>query len=80
LVYTAAAVFVFCGCCLTMFCIVFRVLNAIFILVSLNRFVIFLVSFPIYVKVSHFSFWCCGSVLVFCFCLCGAGCFVIWFV
>jgi hypothetical protein len=37
----------FCGCCLTMFCIVFHVLNAIFNLVSLNSFVIFLVSFPI---------------------------------
>jgi hypothetical protein len=26
------------------------------------------------------DFWCCGSVLVFCFCVCGAGCFIIWFV
>jgi hypothetical protein len=35
-----------------MFCIVFCILNAIF--VSSNRFVIYLVSFPPYVKVAHF--------------------------
>jgi hypothetical protein len=52
----------------TMFCIVFRVLNAIFIPVSLKSFVTFLVSFPLYVQVAHFVFWCCGSLfLILCF-------------
>jgi hypothetical protein len=53
----------FCGCFFTMFCIVFCILNVIFIWVSLNNFVIFLVSFPLYVNVAHFGFCCCGSVL-----------------
>jgi hypothetical protein len=69
----------FCGCCLRIFCIVFRVLNVIFILVSLNNFVIFLVSFPLCVNVVHFGFRCCESVLLFCFCFCEAGCFINWF-
>jgi hypothetical protein len=62
-------------CYFIMFCIVFRVLNAVLICESLNSFVIFLVSFPLYVKLSHFVFRCCGSMSVFCFC--GAGCFLI---
>jgi hypothetical protein len=40
----------------------FWVLIAIFICVSLNNFVIFPVSFPLYVKVSHFVFRNYGSV------------------
>jgi hypothetical protein len=59
------------GCCFSMFCIVICVMNAIFIRVSLHNFVIFLVSFPLYVNVAHFVFWCCGSVLGFCFCFVG---------
>lgn len=38
------------------FCIVLRVLNAIFICVSLNNFVSLLVSFPLNVKVAHSVF------------------------
>jgi hypothetical protein len=44
------------------------VLNAVFICVSMNNFVIFLVSFPLYVKMDHVVFGCYGSVSVFCFC------------
>jgi hypothetical protein len=55
-------------CCFSMFCIVFRVLNAIFICVSLNNFVSLLVTLPLNVKVAHFVFRCCGSMSVFCFC------------
>jgi hypothetical protein len=66
--------FSFRGCCLIVFCVVFRVLNAIFIYVFLNTFVIFLVSFPPYFKVAHFVFRCYGSMSVFCFC--EAGCFL----
>jgi hypothetical protein len=51
-----------------MFCIVFLVWNAILIFVSLNSFVIFLVSFPLYVKMAHFPF-CCVSVFSLCFVL-----------
>jgi hypothetical protein len=54
--------------------VLYCVLNAIFICVSLNNFVISLVSFPLYVQVTHFVFWCCGSVSVFRFH--GAGCFM----
>jgi hypothetical protein len=39
--------------------------KSIFICVSLNNFVIFLVYFPLYAKVAHFVFRCCGSVSVF---------------
>jgi hypothetical protein len=53
-----------------MFCIVFRVLNAIFISVSLKSFVIFLISFPLYVKMAHFVFWCCGSLFIILLCFC----------
>jgi hypothetical protein len=56
------------GCCYIIFCIVFRVLNAISIYVSLNSFVFFLVSFLLYVKVAHFVSRCCGSMSVSCFC------------
>jgi hypothetical protein len=38
----------------SLFCIVFCILNTIFFCISLNNFVIFLVSFPLYVKVVHF--------------------------
>jgi hypothetical protein len=57
------------GCCFIMSCIVFCILNAIFM--SLNSFVSFIVSFSLYVKVDHFIFRCCGqcvySVFVPCF-------------
>jgi hypothetical protein len=59
--------------CSIMFCNVFRILNTVLTCESLNSFVIFLVSFPLYVKVAHFVFRCFGSMSVFCFC--GAGCF-----
>jgi hypothetical protein len=36
-------------------------MNATFIGVSLKSFVTLFVSFPMYVKVAHFIFWCCGS-------------------
>jgi hypothetical protein len=54
----------FVGAVLTIFCIVFRVLNAIFILVSLNNFVIFVVSFPFWVLV----LWVRVSVLLLSLC------------
>jgi hypothetical protein len=54
----------------TMFCIVFRVLNAIFISVSLKSFVACLVSFPLYVKVAHFVLGCCGSMFLILLCFC----------
>jgi hypothetical protein len=57
-----------------MFCIVLRVLNAVFIYVSLSNFVMIILSFLLYVKVTHFDFRCCGSMSVFC--LCEAGCFI----
>jgi hypothetical protein len=44
-----------------MFCIVFRVRTAAFICVSVKSFVIFPVSLPLYVKVAHSVFRCCGS-------------------
>jgi hypothetical protein len=64
-----------------MFCIVFRVLNAFFFIsVSLWSFVIFLVYFPLYVKVVHFVFWCCGSVFLILLCfyvvLCRSLCYI----
>jgi hypothetical protein len=58
-----------------MFCIVFRVLNAIFIDISSKSFVILYVSFPEYVKTARFVFRCCG--LVFSFCSYVTGCFLI---
>jgi hypothetical protein len=39
-----------------MFCIVFCVLNVIFICISLSSFTIFLVSFPLYIRMAHFVF------------------------
>jgi hypothetical protein len=66
-----------CGCCFAKFCIVFRILKAIFICMSLNNFITFLVSFPLYVKVAHSCFRCYGSVSVFC--LRGAGYYMILF-
>jgi hypothetical protein len=60
-----------CGCCFITFFIVFHILNAIFICVSFNGFVIFLLSFSLYVKVDHFVFWFCRSISVFCFCEAG---------
>jgi hypothetical protein len=62
------------GCCFSMFSVVFLILNTIFICMSLNTFVIFPVSFPLYVKVTHFVFRCCWLTSVFCFC--EAGCFL----
>jgi hypothetical protein len=53
-----------------MFSIVFRALSAIFIYVFLKSSMIFLVSFPLYVKVALY-FRCCWSMYVFLFC--GAG-------
>jgi hypothetical protein len=71
----------FCCICLWMLFhyVLCSVLNSYcyFICLSLNNFVIFLVSFLPYVKVGHI-FWCSGSVPVFC--VCGAGCFMILFV
>jgi hypothetical protein len=54
-------------CCFIVFCIVFRVLNVIFMCVPLISFVIFLLSFPLYVKMAHFVSRC-GSIPIFCFC------------
>lgn len=54
-------------CCFTKFCIVFHVLNDIFISVSLINFVIFSCFIPLYVKLAHFVFRYCGSVFVCCF-------------
>jgi hypothetical protein len=39
--------------------------NAIFMLVCLNKFVIYVVSFPMYVNVTHFCFCVWWSVSVF---------------
>jgi hypothetical protein len=50
-----------------MFCVVFFVLNAIFVCVPLNSCVRLLVCFLWYVKVAFF-FNCCISVFSFCFC------------
>jgi hypothetical protein len=46
-----------------MFCIVFHVLNVIFIGISLKSFVNLYVFFS---NVAHFTFWCCGSMFSFC--------------
>jgi hypothetical protein len=59
------------------FCIVFRVLQAILMCVSLNSLVICLVSFPLYVNVARFIFSCCGSLFVLCFI--GFGCVLLLF-
>jgi hypothetical protein len=67
----------FCECGFVMFYIVFCVLNAIFICVSLKSFLILFVSYTVYLKVAHFVIWCCGSV--FSFCLFVVGCFLIRF-
>jgi hypothetical protein len=50
-----------------MFCFVFYVLNAIFIWMSLNNFVIFLISFLLYVNVAHLVvvLWVYVSILLF---------------
>jgi hypothetical protein len=61
---------------LIMFCIVFQVLNYIFIGVSLKSFVVLFISFPLYMKVTLY-FYCYG--LVFPFCVCLVGCFLIQF-
>jgi hypothetical protein len=53
---------------LFMFCIVFCVLNAIFMCMSLNSFVIVLVSFLLYVKVVQFVFRCFASMSESYFC------------
>jgi hypothetical protein len=47
-----------------------------FICIPFNNLLIFLVSFPLYIKVAHI-FRCCESMSVFCFC--GAGCFMTLF-
>jgi hypothetical protein len=52
-----------------MFCMVFHVLNATFIGISLKSSVILFVSFRMYVKVAYFVLWCCGSVFSFWFCV-----------
>jgi hypothetical protein len=49
-----------------MFCIVFLVLNVTSICV-LKRFVIFFVSFRLYVKIAYFDFWCCIHMFLCCF-------------
>jgi hypothetical protein len=55
---------------------VFHVRKAIFICIFLS-FVISLVFFPLYMKIVHFAFQSCGSVL---FCLCWLAYFVSRFV
>jgi hypothetical protein len=57
------------------FCIVFCVRKVIFTRVSWKSFIILRTSLPLYVKVTHFVFWCWGSVCLFCFC--GGGGFLI---
>jgi hypothetical protein len=52
-------------------------LKAIFICMSLNIIFTSHISFPLYVKVVHFSFLCCGPMSVFCLCL--AVCYLILF-
>jgi hypothetical protein len=47
-------------------CFVFGML--LFIHVSLKFFVSFFVPLPVYVKVTHFVFWCCGSAFLLCLC------------
>jgi hypothetical protein len=74
LVYATFSYLSVCEYGFVMFCIVFHVLNVI-IGISLKNFVNFYVSFPVYVKVAHFVFWCCG--LVFSFCSYVVGCFLI---
>jgi hypothetical protein len=46
-----------------MFYIAFWILNVIFIYVSLNNFVNFLVSFPLYVKVAYLFYAVLGQCL-----------------
>jgi hypothetical protein len=58
-----------CGLSFNIFCIVLLVRKGIFTLVFRKSFVIPLTSFLLYVKATHFVFWCCKSVCVFCFCL-----------
>jgi hypothetical protein len=65
------------GAC-NIFCILFCIQTATFIRVLLKSLVVFLTSWPQYVKVAHFVSWCWGSVYMFCFC--GGGGFSIMFV
>jgi hypothetical protein len=65
----------FCGLSFAMFRIVFCILNAIFLWVSLNFFGFFF----LHVNVVHFSLCYCGFVVVFCFCFCMDSCFIISF-
>jgi hypothetical protein len=53
------------GLCFTMFYILFCVLGAAYVYISLNS---FLFIFPLYVEVAHFVFWCWESMSLFCFC------------
>jgi hypothetical protein len=67
-VYISVLCFVVLRCCSN----VLVVRHAMFRLNFLNNLVIYLVSFPIYVKVTHFTFLdsCVGSSSIFtCFCL-----------
>jgi hypothetical protein len=51
----------------SIFYIVFYVRRAVLIRVSCKSLVILLTSLLLYVKVTHFGFWCWGSLYVFCF-------------
>jgi hypothetical protein len=66
---------VFCCLCINCLCMVLLVRKAIFMLVFLNRLVMKLVSFPMYVEVAHFVAGVCVRVFVNCFLLVtGGGC------
>jgi hypothetical protein len=54
------------GFCYVLYCI--SCSECDFICVSLKCFVVFLVSFPLYVKVAHVVFRCYESVFIFCSC------------
>jgi hypothetical protein len=57
-------IFLWVWCYYVLYC----VLNAISVGVSLMNFVIF-VSVQMYVKVAHFSFWCCRLMFPYCSCV-----------
>jgi hypothetical protein len=56
--------------------VLYFIFEMLFLFVSLNSFVIFFVSLPLYVDVAHLFFRCCE----FTFCSYGLGCFVTCFI
>jgi hypothetical protein len=66
--YRSCCVCLFVNGFLIYFVLCIFVYKAIFICVSGKKFVTFLISLPLYVKVTHFVFWCCESLHAFCFC------------